>query len=687
MKTYDELLAANPLTGMDGRPVTSVERFSMLSASDQAAFRERYSQMSLRERIAEMDRKRYAKDEPEGTRWVTLGQPGEDGAHVLIDGDGNIHKGPEGMMGKNVSELGNKDVETATDSHWFKRTGDQIDMIQKALGYKRPVRGPQAQARIEKALKKTPGGEVISTLLALDDAGVGFTDGGFPDRGQDAYLQALDGKFTREQLDAASKWLWDTYGDATPMSFAFNTVNEARWIRGSVRAAKAKDGPKAGQSETAGGSEKTPTLSRRFVDELKAANSTAGGGQIIRGASPQQVAQVLGVSHDGILDVSDMFERNLRDIATQKQIPWATVERAKTSDSPNDKRNLSLILQSAWENTASELNDNLDTFVAHNLEGIEREYNFTPEMQSLHGIGYGTDRKSAGNAFIVTDMQPPAGRRGLTHDPKDIERERQGRTDVENAIAQKKREAEAQEKQKREAREKKTAERSQQSQAMKKEQEEQRQKTLDRLASTLRNSSTFIREWSKAGRSRKAKESLIFAIMMESGIDDAPLVRQAVEAATQATTKRHASPAPRTRYAWNEDDHPRADDGKFGSGGGGEKKSTDGGKKASLEKGQSSDAQSKAKASVEKKQYRVHIDEGELENYKEYGKRSGFVVVSAKPQMHGGYSVVIEETEEAAKERTAEEQKRIEEAQQRLADPTRVSGAVPGTMKGEWFRD
>jgi len=156
----------------------------------------------------------------------------------------------------------------------------------------------------------------------------------------------------------------------------------------------------------------------------------------------------------------------------------------------------------------------------------------------------------------------------------------------------------------------------------------------------------------------------------------------------RAIREKYEQAAQRERYsAWDEEKHPRGDDGKFGSGGGGEKKSTDGGKKASLEKGQSSDAQSKAKASVEKKQYRVHIDEGELENYKEYGKRSGFVVVSAKPQMHGGYSVVIEETEEAAKERTAEEQKRIEEAQQRLADPTRVSGAVPGTMKGEWFRD
>lgn len=117
MKTYDEILAANPLTGMDGRPVTSVERFSMLSASDQAAFRERYSQMALRERIAEMDRKRYAKEEPEGTRWVTLGQPGEDGAHVLIDGDGNIHKGPEGMMGKNVSELGTE-KSSVSKSEW-----------------------------------------------------------------------------------------------------------------------------------------------------------------------------------------------------------------------------------------------------------------------------------------------------------------------------------------------------------------------------------------------------------------------------------------------------------------------------------------------------------------------------------------------------------------------------------------
>jgi len=32
---------------------------------------------------------------------------------------------------------------------------------------------------------------------------------------------------------------------------------------------------------------------------------------------------------------------------------------------------------------------------------------------------------------------------------------------------------------------------------------------------------------------------------------------------------RHASPAPRTRYAWKESDHPRADDGTFGSGSGG----------------------------------------------------------------------------------------------------------------------
>lgn len=123
------------------------------------------------------------------------------------------------------------------DSELFKREGRQFESIQTAMGTKKPVMGPQGAERVRKWLNKDPAGKVVFALLNVDGAETGYDDNGFANRGMDAFRAAIDGRFTKEELDAASKWLLDTYGGNSDLRH----VNQYRWLRGTVMTAKPKD--------------------------------------------------------------------------------------------------------------------------------------------------------------------------------------------------------------------------------------------------------------------------------------------------------------------------------------------------------------------------------------------------------------------------------------------------------------
>lgn len=112
----------------------------------------------------------------------------------------------------------------------LQRTGRQFQNIQKALGLK-PKVGPAGAAAVRRWLEDHPAGPVVAALLRVE--GVGYDDNGFPDNGAQAFRKELDGRFTKDQLDAASKWLYDTYSVGE-----LANVNQNRWIRDAVRTAR-----------------------------------------------------------------------------------------------------------------------------------------------------------------------------------------------------------------------------------------------------------------------------------------------------------------------------------------------------------------------------------------------------------------------------------------------------------------
>jgi 2'-5' RNA ligase len=128
------------------------------------------------------------------------------------------------------------DTEPLSEKKLFERSGRQFDSLQAALGFNKPLRGPKGAQRIQKALEKMPGGAVIAALLAVDGSQTGYDDNGFPMRGNDAFTAAIDGKFSKEELDAAKAWLYDTFNPSRPLAH----VNQHRWLHGVVRVARPK---------------------------------------------------------------------------------------------------------------------------------------------------------------------------------------------------------------------------------------------------------------------------------------------------------------------------------------------------------------------------------------------------------------------------------------------------------------
>jgi hypothetical protein len=106
-----------------------------------------------------------------------------------------------------------------------------METIAKSLGVKKPQVGPKGLKQIEIALDEHPAGNVIRALLGVDGRQTQYTENGFADRGMDAYRQVLNGKFSKEELTAADKWLQDNFG---------TQGHEGRFIRGEVRATKPK---------------------------------------------------------------------------------------------------------------------------------------------------------------------------------------------------------------------------------------------------------------------------------------------------------------------------------------------------------------------------------------------------------------------------------------------------------------
>jgi hypothetical protein len=85
----------------------------------------------------------------------------------------------------------------------------------------------------------------------------------------------------------------------------------------------------------------------------------------------------------------------------------------------------------------------------------------------------------------------------------------------------------------------------------------------------------------------------------------------------------------------------------------------------------------------------VSVSDSDVEQWKNEIESGGWEIVSQKPDANepGRQSFVIRETEEEAIRRQEEKAKEAAEAEQRRKDPSYTGGAVPGSMKGEWFRD
>ncbi len=151
----------------------------------------------------------------------------EFGRKKFLPGQGEMNFGEEkGKEGGEQEHLSDKDI--------FARSGEGFENLQKALGYKKPVMGPEGAERLRKALSKHSGGKVISALLKVDGGETGYDRNGFADRGQDVFRTAIDGKFSEKELKSAAEWLEKEFGGATDRA----GVNQFRWLSGTVKTAK-----------------------------------------------------------------------------------------------------------------------------------------------------------------------------------------------------------------------------------------------------------------------------------------------------------------------------------------------------------------------------------------------------------------------------------------------------------------
>lgn len=120
----------------------------------------------------------------------------------------------------------------------FERTGDQFANIQQALGVTKEM-GPAGARSIQVALAEHPSGQVIADLLAVEGDESGYDDNGFASRAESVYRDAVSGRYTRKELDAATAWLEKTFNNSQPLA----NVNQYRWIRGAVQTADTIDKP------------------------------------------------------------------------------------------------------------------------------------------------------------------------------------------------------------------------------------------------------------------------------------------------------------------------------------------------------------------------------------------------------------------------------------------------------------
>lgn len=120
--------------------------------------------------------------------------------------------------------------------HWFKRSGQQFENLQRAMGINRPVMGTDGKILVWNFLAKHPGGRVLHDLLSTDPGPQGYDQNGFPDVGNDHFRRILEsGDYTAGELNAAADFLGGEHYRIGDLAHG----NQSRFIRGEVQAAAA----------------------------------------------------------------------------------------------------------------------------------------------------------------------------------------------------------------------------------------------------------------------------------------------------------------------------------------------------------------------------------------------------------------------------------------------------------------
>ena len=134
-------------------------------------------------------------------------------------------------------------ISALTDNVLHLRPGHRFEQLQLSLGVNKPAMGKKGTKNVQDALRKIPGGNVIAAMLATGSEHgslVEFDSNGFPQIGNDAFQRAVDGKFSREDLNAAKEFLETNYSNSTE----FGNVNQYRWLSGVASVAKPKPAEK-----------------------------------------------------------------------------------------------------------------------------------------------------------------------------------------------------------------------------------------------------------------------------------------------------------------------------------------------------------------------------------------------------------------------------------------------------------
>ena len=169
------------------------------------------------------------------------GKKGElKGQELLFNSDAGDLGNPKTMENKvkaNESGKSSDPISNLTDDVLHQRAGYEFEQMQKAFGVKKPAMGKDGTKKVQDALRKIKGGNVIAAMLATGHEHAGkfeYDNNGFPRLGNDAFSNAIDGKFSKEDLNAAKDFLETTYSN----SGEFGNVNQYRWLSGVARTAK-----------------------------------------------------------------------------------------------------------------------------------------------------------------------------------------------------------------------------------------------------------------------------------------------------------------------------------------------------------------------------------------------------------------------------------------------------------------